>query len=91
VVYGLNYLDKTTLSYASVMGIKKPHTDNKMTSGIDLSGSQYSWLGRWVEMSDIISILLLPYLNRQPPYRCFVSIHISYFRGGNSTNSLTKW
>lgn len=45
VVYGLNYLDKTTLSYASVMGIKKPHTDNKMTSGINLSGSQYSWLG----------------------------------------------
>ena len=23
VVYGLNYLDKTTISYASVMGIKK--------------------------------------------------------------------
>lgn len=45
VVYGLNFLDKTTLSYASVMGIKEPHTDNKMTSGIDLSGSQYSWLG----------------------------------------------
>lgn len=44
------------------MGIKKPHTDNKMTSGIDLSGSQYSWLGRWVGMSDIVSILsLLPY------------------------------
>ena len=62
MVYGLNYLDKTTLSYASVMGIKKPHTDNKMTSGIDLSGSQYSWLGRCVEMSDIVSTLSLsPY------------------------------
>ena len=23
IVYGLNYLDKTTLSYASIMGIKK--------------------------------------------------------------------
>jgi len=44
------------------MGIKEPHTDNKMMSGIGLSGSQYSWLGRWVEMSDVVSILsLLPY------------------------------
>ncbi|OCK81997.1 membrane transporter [Lepidopterella palustris CBS 459.81] len=45
LVYGLNYLDKTTLSYASIMGIKKPHTDNPMTSGVDLTGNQYSWLG----------------------------------------------
>ena len=36
VVYGLNYLDKTTLSYASVMGIK---------ADIGLSGDEYSWLG----------------------------------------------
>ncbi|MCJ1483443.1 hypothetical protein MMC06_003610 [Schaereria dolodes] len=36
VIYGLNYLDKTTLSYASVMGIK---TD------IDLVGDDYQWLG----------------------------------------------
>lgn len=35
IVYGLNYLDKTTLSYASVMGLK---TD------IDLHGLDYSWL-----------------------------------------------
>ncbi|KAF2807988.1 membrane transporter [Mytilinidion resinicola] len=45
LVYGLNYLDKTTLSYASIMGIKKPHSDDKLTSGIDLTGNQYSWLG----------------------------------------------
>ena len=32
----LNYLDKTTLSYASVMGIKKD---------IDLVGDDYQWLG----------------------------------------------
>lgn len=94
MVYGLNYLDKTTLSYASVMGIKKPHTDNKMTSGIDLSDSQYSWLGRWVEMSDTVSILiLLPYeiTSTANPYIGVSYIHISYFCGGNSTNSLTKW
>ena len=35
-VYGLNYLDKTTLSYASVMGIKKD---------INLVGDDYQWLG----------------------------------------------
>jgi hypothetical protein len=36
VVYGLNYLDKTTLSYASIMGIKKD---------IGLVGDDYQWLG----------------------------------------------
>jgi ACS family allantoate permease-like MFS transporter len=36
IVYGLNYLDKTTLSYASVMGIKKD---------IHLVGDDYQWLG----------------------------------------------
>lgn len=36
IVYGLNYLDKTTLSYASVMGIKKD---------IHLTGDDYQWLG----------------------------------------------
>ncbi|KAL8694034.1 MAG: hypothetical protein Q9224_003645 [Gallowayella concinna] len=35
VIYGLNYLDKTTLSYASVMGIKRD---------INLSGDDYQWL-----------------------------------------------
>ncbi|KAK8206625.1 Allantoate permease [Zalaria obscura] len=36
VVYGLNYLDKTTISYASIMGIK---TD------IGLVNDDYQWLG----------------------------------------------
>lgn len=36
LVYGLNYLDKTTLSYASIMGIKKD---------IGLVGNDYQWLG----------------------------------------------
>ncbi|GAB7355398.1 hypothetical protein MBLNU459_g5917t1 [Dothideomycetes sp. NU459] len=36
VVYGLNYLDKTTISYASIMGIKKD---------IGLVGDDYQWLG----------------------------------------------
>ncbi|KAF2720976.1 membrane transporter [Polychaeton citri CBS 116435] len=36
VVYGLNFLDKTTISYASVMGIKKD---------IGLVGDDYQWLG----------------------------------------------
>ncbi|OQO04048.1 hypothetical protein B0A48_10691 [Cryoendolithus antarcticus] len=36
VVYGLNYLDKTSISYASVMGIKKD---------IGLVGDNYQWLG----------------------------------------------
>lgn len=45
VVYGLNYLDKTTLSYASIMGLKLPPSDNILKSGIGLVGDQYSWLG----------------------------------------------
>ncbi|CAI6335246.1 unnamed protein product [Periconia digitata] len=45
LVYGLNYLDKTTLSYASVMGLRLPSSDDKLKSGIDLTGSEYSWLG----------------------------------------------
>ncbi|KAL8933976.1 MAG: hypothetical protein Q9216_006129 [Gyalolechia sp. 2 TL-2023] len=36
VIYGLNYLDKTTLSYASVMNIKED---------INLIGDDYQWLG----------------------------------------------
>ncbi|MCJ1383437.1 hypothetical protein MMC17_006551 [Xylographa soralifera] len=36
VVYGLNYLDKTTLSYASIMGLQKD---------IGLVGDNYQWLG----------------------------------------------
>lgn len=36
LVYGLNYLDKTTVSYASIMGLKKD---------INLHGQQYSWIG----------------------------------------------
>jgi len=41
LVYGLNYLDKTTLSYASVMGM----TSAQSKGGIGLEGDQYSWLG----------------------------------------------
>ena len=36
VVYGINYLDKTTISYASIMGLKKD---------INLVGNDYQWLG----------------------------------------------
>lgn len=36
IVYGLNYLDKTTLSYASIMGLKP---------AIGLVGTDYQWLG----------------------------------------------
>ncbi|KAF2012363.1 MFS general substrate transporter [Aaosphaeria arxii CBS 175.79] len=44
IVYGLNYLDKTTLSYASIMGLKLPPSSDKLHSGISINGSQYSWL-----------------------------------------------
>ncbi|KAL9616126.1 MAG: hypothetical protein Q9160_008970 [Pyrenula sp. 1 TL-2023] len=36
IVYAMNYLDKTTLSYASIMGIK---------ADISLVGDNYQWLG----------------------------------------------
>lgn len=35
-VYGINYLDKTTISYASIMGLKKD---------LHLKGNEYQWLG----------------------------------------------
>jgi ACS family allantoate permease-like MFS transporter len=34
LVYSLQFLDKLTLSYASIMGLKKD---------VHMSGSQYSW------------------------------------------------
>jgi ACS family allantoate permease-like MFS transporter len=46
LVYGLNYLDKTTLSYASIMGISLPRSQG----GIGLKGDQYNWLGRYVRI-----------------------------------------
>ena len=36
VVYGLNFLDKTTLSYASIMGLEED---------LGLTGDNYQWLG----------------------------------------------
>lgn len=36
VVYGLNFLDKTSISYASIMGLQED---------IDLQGDDYQWLG----------------------------------------------
>jgi len=45
LVYGLNYLDKTTLSYASVMGLRLPPSRDPRQSGINLVGDQYLWLG----------------------------------------------
>ncbi|TAQ86098.1 hypothetical protein B7494_g5574 [Chlorociboria aeruginascens] len=36
IVYGLNYLDKTTISYASIMGLK---------TSLNLTGDNYQWLG----------------------------------------------
>ncbi|KAF2668275.1 membrane transporter [Microthyrium microscopicum] len=41
IIYGLNYLDKTTLSYASIMGLSLPQSQG----GINLQGSNYNWLG----------------------------------------------
>jgi MFS transporter, ACS family, allantoate permease len=36
IIYGLQFLDKTTLSYANIMGLK---------TSTNTTGSQYSWLG----------------------------------------------
>jgi ACS family allantoate permease-like MFS transporter len=61
VVYGLNYLDKTTLSYASIMGIKNPPSKG----GIGLVGSQYNWLGsmfyfvRFIAIPSVYSSMML--------------------------------
>ncbi|KAL5113794.1 Allantoate permease [Pleosporales sp. CAS-2024a] len=44
IVYALNFLDKITLSYASIMGFKLPPSENKLKSGIHLHGDEYQWL-----------------------------------------------
>ncbi|CAJ2502856.1 Uu.00g102500.m01.CDS01 [Anthostomella pinea] len=50
IVYGLNYLDKTTLSYASVMGIKvspeteDTHATEPPSDRSGLSVTQYNWI-----------------------------------------------
>ncbi|KAK8152135.1 major facilitator superfamily domain-containing protein [Phyllosticta citrichinensis] len=41
LVYCMNFLDKTTISYASIMGLKLPHAEG----GINITSDQYSWLG----------------------------------------------
>ena len=46
IVYGLNYLDKTTLSYANVMGLKK---------SLNLKGDDYQWLGSMFYFGTIAS------------------------------------
>jgi ACS family allantoate permease-like MFS transporter len=53
IVYGLNYLDKTTLSYASVMGLRTDigirfcilsYMPPKLIFATGLHGTNYSWL-----------------------------------------------
>ncbi|KNG44325.1 membrane transporter [Stemphylium lycopersici] len=39
------HLMPTTLSYASVMGLKLPPSSDPLNSGIGLTGNEYSWLG----------------------------------------------
>lgn len=54
VVYGLNYLDKTTISYASIMGIKKD---------IGLVGDDYQWLGSMFYFGYLGIVVLLDFRN----------------------------
>ena len=54
IVYSLNFLDKTTLSYASVMGLQKD---------INLQGDDYQWLGSMFYFG-------LPFLNWTPQFMC---------------------
>jgi hypothetical protein len=46
VTYLLQYLDKNGINYASVYGLE---------DGTHLSGSQYSWLGAWFNLSRLSS------------------------------------
>ena len=51
IVYCLNFLDKTTLNYAAVMGISKPRSEG----GLGLHGDEYNWLARHDESPIILS------------------------------------
>lgn len=48
LVYGINYLDKTTISYASIMGLK---TD------LNLQGDDYQWLGSMLVLPFTLSTI----------------------------------
>ncbi|KAJ5218413.1 transporter [Penicillium cinerascens] len=49
-IYGMNYLDKTTLSYASIMGIKED---------LNLVGDQYQWLGSLFYFGETLYFMLV--------------------------------
>lgn len=81
IVYGLNYLDKTTLSYASVMGISKPTSQG----GIGLVGDNYNWLG---------SMFYFGYLACMIPSALLVIEHYSVtdlYQGEFPTNRLLQY
>ncbi|KAJ5720697.1 uncharacterized protein N7483_008631 [Penicillium malachiteum] len=65
-VFCLNYLDNTTLSYASIMGIKED---------LDLVGDQYSWLGSIFYVGWLV---WEPPPSTTPPGQilCFLRLHV---------------
>ncbi|KAF7589912.1 hypothetical protein BBP40_003530 [Aspergillus hancockii] len=67
LIYGLNFLDKTTLSYASVMGLQ---TD------LSLKGTEYQWLGSIFYFGYIIVEYPSSYLMQRFPLAKYSSFNI---------------
>ncbi|UKZ77077.1 hypothetical protein TrVFT333_004795 [Trichoderma virens FT-333] len=66
IVYGLNYLDKTTLSYASIMGLKQD---------LKLVGDNYQWLSSLFYFGAVVIRLFLGIFEAAvtPGFALFVS------------------
>lgn len=67
LIYGLNFVDKTTLSYASVMGLQ---TD------LNLKGNEYQWLGSIFYFGYLIVEYPSSYLMQRYPLAKYSSFNI---------------
>ncbi|KAE8410839.1 major facilitator superfamily domain-containing protein [Aspergillus pseudocaelatus] len=67
LIYGLNFVDKTTLSYASVMGLQ---TD------LNLKGNEYQWLGSIFYFGYILVEYPSSYLMQRFPLAKYSSFNI---------------
>ncbi|WVQ78692.1 hypothetical protein IAT38_000779 [Cryptococcus sp. DSM 104549] len=68
-VYGIQYADKQTLTYASLMNIRQD-------IGLDLNSQQYSWAGSIFYAGYLAAEIPATYLMKRTPIGKFISINI---------------
>lgn len=72
LLYGLQFLDKTTISYASVMGI---------VADTDLVGTQYNWLGSVFYLGYLVAEYPAVLILQKLPISKFLSLQIVLWGG----------